>query len=131
MIGKPKFYTVIIDVDSRVAGIGRGSVTLDNVPYTLTRVTHQIISADDENLYQDGQYLVSWRDDIRNYCAVPAPADCVFGSASRHGNIYPLPVPICFDGNRTITFDLSNMIDRTAYAPTFKVAFVLHGIEPL
>jgi hypothetical protein len=127
---RPKFYTVVLNCASVVTGVGRGSVTLDSVPFVLTRITHEILGADDENLYQDGQYLVSWRDDIRSYCQIPAPADCLFGSAGRHGQIYPLPSPVQFEGNRTITFEVQNLIDRTGAAPTFQIAFVLHGIEP-
>lgn len=126
---KPRFYTAIVEIATGNGSVGRGSVTLDNRPFILQRITHEILSVDNEELYQDGNYLVSWRDDLSTYCSTPAPADSMFGSV-RVGHPLPLPTPINFSGNRTISFDVQNMISRLAYGPTFKIAFVLAGIEP-
>lgn len=124
---RPKFYTVIVDLGSAFGDIGRGSVTTDFERFTLQRISHQIVGADDNTLFQDGEYLVSWRDDLRVYVDKPSPADCCFGSI-RHGIIPPLPAPIETTGNKTFSFDVTNQIDRSAYGPSFKVAFILSGI---
>jgi hypothetical protein len=124
---RPKFYTVIVDIGTSFGDIGRGSVTTDLEQFTLQKISHQIAGADDNTLFQDGEYLVSFRDDLRVYVDKPSPADLLFGSV-RHGMIPFLPAPIAVSGNKTFSFDVSNLIDRSAYGPTFKVAFILSGV---
>lgn len=126
-MNRPKFYTVIIECGTAVADIGRGSVTTDLERFTLQKISHQIDGADDNTLFQDGEYLVTFRDDLKVYCDKPSPADCLFGSV-RHGMIPFLPCPIEVAGNKTFSFEVSNLIDRSAYGLTFKIAFIMSGV---
>lgn len=124
---RPKFYTVIVDCGTAFGDRGAGSVTTDLERFTLQKITHQIAGADDNTLFQDGEYLVSFRDDLKVYCDKPSPADSLFGSV-RHGHIPFLPCAIEVAGNKTFSFDVSNLIDRSAYGPAFKIAFILSGV---
>jgi hypothetical protein len=124
--GRPKFYQALVECGTAFGAIGRASVTIDNEHFVCQRITHEIVGADDENLFQDGQYLLEFRDDFRRYTSTPMPPDTIFGSV-RHGIFIPLPKELEYIGNRTLSFDITNQLDRSAYGPTFKVAFILCG----
>lgn len=123
----PKFYNVNIVCNTTVGSQARGSVTLDNEAFELVQITHQILDADDNDLFQDGGYTVSLRDDVKTFISRPVAADLVFGSI-RTGNQPKLVCPIPSKGNKTYHFEITNLVDRQAHGQTFQVQFALIGI---
>jgi hypothetical protein len=110
------------------------SINLNNQPYIMTRITHQIVgnTTDPETsgLYQDGMYAIAWKDEQSVYTDAPIMANCFAGSVVA-GFSYEMPFPLPYAGNKTLTFEVYNRVARTL-APgvdTFEVAIVLHGIS--
>lgn len=129
---RPLYYGVQIDVGSTLGQVGRGSITINNQPYIMTHVLHQMVGSMDpeiSGLTQDGQYLINFKDEQSNYQNVPLPADMLFGSV-RSGYIVPLAYPIPFAGNKTLTFELTNTYTRTlpGSVDTFKVYVAIAGV---
>jgi hypothetical protein len=130
---RPLYYGVPITVAVEVGSIGRGSITINNQPYLMTHVLHQIVGNTNDystlGLAQDGQYLISFKDEQSNYQNAPIPADMLFGSV-RSGYVNPLAYPIPFAGNKTLTFEITNMYTRlfAPEAPTFTVYIAIAGV---
>lgn len=129
---RPLYYGVEIAVPVAVGGVGRGSISLNNQPFIWTRCAHQIVGdifREDSGLFQDGQYMLAFKDEQSNYQNQPIPAELLFGSV-RSGFIIELAFPIAFAGNKTITFEITNRANRTLspVAPTFNVYVAMHGI---
>lgn len=134
---RPLFYGLKISVPTMIDGEGRGSVTINNQPYIMTRIAHKIMgeTADPETtgLYQDGQYDMDFKDEQSNYQNEEIPADLMFGSFGSHDNsgyYMELPFPIPFAGNKTISFRVINRVARvlTSAETSFNVAICLHGL---
>ncbi len=131
---KPKYYATTVTVDTDESGIGEGSVTFDNVPFILTHATHTILGASFDYtaiaavLKQDGQYLIDWKDDQTSFQNEPIAAEGMFGS-NRIGEIIPLPVRVAYQGSKTLSVRITNLIDRSAYGDTFKIQVVFCGFE--
>ena len=131
---RPQFYVVDVELDAAVGSINTGTVSLNNQPFVLQRVTHAIKAADflaDANsLNQDGQYLIEWKDDSTNYQSAPALADALFGSV-RTGNFLDLPSPIVYPESKTLTARITNLVDRTAGGARakFSVQVIFHGVQ--
>jgi hypothetical protein len=129
---RPLYYGVPITVPVEVGGIGRASITINNQPYLMTHLLHQIVGNTNDysttGLAQDGQYLISWKDEQSNYQNVPIPADMLFGSV-RSGYIIPLAYPIPFAGNKTLTFEITNLYTRVLVpeVDTFTVYIAIAG----
>lgn len=131
---RPFWYGLEIDVPCAVNGKGSGSVNLNNQPFILTRITHQIIGCiesleEPTGLFQDGMYTIGWKDEISVYQNQPLPAELFMGSV-RTGFSYEFPYPVPYAGNKTLTFEVYNRCQRTlsSQATTFKVGIVLHGV---
>jgi len=132
---RPYWYGLKIDVPAQLDGRGAGSINLNNQPFIMTRMTHQIQGCTDPDidngLYQDGQYDIAWKDEQSNYQNGPLPAECFMGSV-RSGFSYEFPYPIPYSGNKTLTFEIFNRCARIITGsdpiPYFKVAIVIHGI---
>lgn len=138
---RPLFYGLDIDVGLKVGAINQGSVNLNNQPYILTRITHQIIGdyyveTDPMVMYpmwlfNDGQYSIEWKDEQSNYTNTMIPADLMFGTVRGYGGQRDLPFPIPFAGNKTITFRVMNLRTRTPTIPLlkyFRVSVCLCGV---
>lgn len=133
---RPQFYPVTVECDTNVDGTGKATVTLNNQPFILQRITHAILgntlgagsAAPAVDWEQDGQYLVSWRDDSTTYQPVSGQADAMFGSV-RTGNFQDLPAPVVYPESKTITIEVTNLVDRSLTGDTFKIMFILHGVE--
>jgi hypothetical protein len=128
---RPLYYGVPITVGVAEGAVGRGSVSLNNQPYIVTHVLHQIVGNTNDysttGLAQDGQYLITIRDEQSNYLNEPLPAEMLFGSV-RSGYINPLVYPIPFAGNKTLTFEVTNLYTRTIGQETeFKVYVAVGG----
>jgi len=129
---RPMYYAVSIDVGAAAGAIGRGSITINNQPFIMTHVTHQItgntVDYATTGLAQDGQYLIFFRDEQSNYQNVPIPAAMLFGSVSS-GYINPLAYPIPFPGNKTLSFELTNLYTRPmGQVEKFNVYVAIHGV---
>ena len=130
---RPMYYGVEIGVPVALDGMAQGSITLNNQPFVLTKITHAIVGCtavpDTTGLYQDGQYTIEFRDEQSNYQNMPIQADALLGSV-RVGQFQDLPYPIPFAGNRTLTFRIVNRCLRVLdpVSETFQVAVVLHGV---
>ena len=131
---RPKFYAVDLECGPEINDTASSSVTLDNIPFVLDIVTHGILENTlDATLaavyYQDGQYLLNWRDDHTNYQNVPIQADLMFGSI-RSGFVIPLRTRIIYPGSKSLVVNIQNLVDRTApSADPFMVQVVFHGFE--
>ena len=130
---RPMYYGVDISVPVIQGGVGQGSITINNQPYIMTRVTHKIVGRtadpDTSGLYQDGQYYLEFKDEQSNYQNGPIPADIMFGSVVS-GYVMELPFPLAFAGNKTLTFRITNVPPR-ALSPTqdyYTVHVAIHGI---
>lgn len=130
---KPMNYAVTIDVPVVQNGIGRGSVQLNEQAYLITRISMLILGNTEDpetsGLYQDGQFLVSMNDEIRNYSNVPVHSDLLFGP-KREGSFRTLEYPICYQAGHSIKFELTNTYTRilTPQADTFQVQVCLSGL---
>jgi len=130
---KPMWYNVEIEVPVALNGIGRGSIALNNQPYLLYRITHQIIGEtvnwETTGLEQDGQYTVTFRDENSNYQNQPIIAESFFGPC-RTGHYLDFPIPIAYSGNRVLSFEIVNRYLRVLAGEEeyFVVALTLHGI---
>jgi len=130
---RPFVYSTEIDVSIADGGLGRGQITTNQQPFIFTRLSHQIIgnTGDPETsgLYQDGQYTISFKDEIANYQKEPTMADILCGSV-RSGYIAWLAMPLSLAGTRTITFDIVNRVARvlSPEADYFKVMITMHGM---
>ena len=130
---RPLVYGVPISVGVNDGDVGRGSITINNQPWIMTRITHQIQGATADpatsGLYQDGQYTIEYRDEQSNYQNGPIPAEMMFGSV-RSGYAMDLPYPIPFAGNKTISFNVTNLVTRTLVpgATQFVVWIAIHGV---
>ena len=130
---RPLYYQTFIDVQVEEGGIGRGSITLNNMPFIFTRLGHQVVGniADPETsgLYDDGMYTIEFKDEQSNYYKDPILAEPAFGSVNK-GFLADLAFPIPYAGNRTINFRIENLVTRTLSpeAETFKVGITCIGV---
>lgn len=130
---RPLYYGVKIDVPISAGGVGRGSITINNQPYIMTRITTKIVGNTAQptvsGLYQDGQYDIEWKDEQSNYQNGPIPADILFGSVAS-GYIIELAFPIAFAGNKTLSFILTNQVNRAVVPQedNFTIAVAIHGV---
>lgn len=105
------------------------SIQLNQKPFILIRVCHQITALLDEsgNLINDGQYLVQMSETNITFSNIAAPADLLFG-ANRNGESKDLVQPVYFPGNNAIQFDVTNLLDRVNRpSDMFRIDFVLQG----
>lgn len=130
---RPLFYPVTVSVPVAVGGIGRASLQLNNQPYVFTRITHQIsgptADPDTSGLFQDGQYKISFKDEISNYQKDYVMAESIGGSV-RSGFVTNLPFPLPFAGNKSLTFEVQNMVARVLASEDefFNVEITMHGV---
>jgi hypothetical protein len=130
---KPMFYSMLVEVPVAEGGIGRGSITTNNQPYIFTHISHAIVGntydPETSGLYDDGQYLINWRDEVRAYSKEPILASLLFGPKFQ-GDWQRLPYSVYYAGNHTVSFDLTNTYTRilTPVSATFKVQIALRGL---
>lgn len=132
---RPMYYTVTIPVGVEANQSEEGSISLQNQPFIMTAISHQIIgnTGDPETsgLYQDGQYSISVKDEQSNYQNQPLPAAAAFGGPST-GYTIELPLPIAYPGSKTLTFRIVNHYTRILTPepsePIFNVKLVVCGM---
>lgn len=131
---RPLFYEVEISVPIADGGVALGSVTLNAQPYIMTRLSGKIVGATADpstsGLYQDGQWDVEFMDEQSNYQSGAIAGDLLFGGPWT-GYSLPLPSPIPFAGNKTISFRITNRVARVLVPASdyFTIQLVTHGIS--
>jgi hypothetical protein len=131
---KPMLYPGVVEVPVSEGGQGRLSITTNNQPFIFTHITHGIVGCVEDpegtGLYDDGQYYILWRDEMRAFSKDPVLASLMFGP-KRQGDWQKLPYAIYYAGNHTVSFDVTNAYTRvlTPVSSTFKIQFVLKGLS--
>lgn len=129
---KPMWYGLELDVPITDNGIGEGSITTNNQPFLLYRITHQIVGASWDwlttGLEQDGQYTIEFRDEQSNFQNIALPAPTLYGPWDDPKDF---AIPLAYSGNRTFKFRVINRHARvlTPSADYFKLAIVMHGVS--
>jgi hypothetical protein len=132
----PMKFPIEVPVPLALGGEGRQSIPINDRPFILQKITHQIIvgtlsedPAVTPMFYQDGLYTIDWSlfSQARFFKGVPPLADIGFGSV-RTGIWIPLPAPVTMPGNETIEVIIRNMIARQA---DYHVQVIFHGIQML
>lgn len=129
----PAFYAVTIDVPVNQNGVGQGSITIRNQPLIITRIATRILGLtwdpETTGLADDGQYLVEWSDEQRNYTPAPVNADLLFGP-KHQGSFQSLVYPLYYAGTHTILFRLTNLYQRvlTPEVDTYQVQVLMQGL---
>ncbi len=130
----PMQFVVDVDVALEFGAEGRGQVSVNDRPFVLQWLSHQIIPSDVDNgqdvtgwFYQDGLYSLDWSlyEQARFWKGVPPMADSAFGSI-RDGNWRRLPAPVSLTGNETLNVVIRNQVAREA---AFKIQVIFHGIQ--
>jgi hypothetical protein len=137
---RPMFYGVEIDVGLEEGNVGQGPINLNNQPFIMTRITHEIIGAYFEEaevgndwsnwIFDNGQYAVEWKDEVSMYVNNPIMADLMWGR-TKFGYTLDLPFPIPYGGNKTLTFRVLNRTTRTPTIPDlkyFRVGICVAGV---
>lgn len=130
---RPFNYSVEMDVGVADGGLGRGQITTNQQPFIFTRLSSMIIgnTGDPETsgLYQDGQYSISFKDEMSNYQKEPVMAPILCGSVES-GFISWLAMPLSLAGTRTLTFNVINRVLRvlSPEAETFRLMITMHGM---
>lgn len=131
---KPFLYSGFCDIGVDVDSQARLSIRTIYAPYMWTAVTHGIVGNIDDpetsGLYNDGQYLINWKDERSAYVNNPIPANLAFGP-HKEGDFPESPLPVFFPANHTVTFELTNLYNRilTPEADTFRIYIALKGLH--
>ena len=130
---RPYHYVQRISVGVNNGDHEENAITIHKQPFVLMMIAGKILgeTADPATtgLYQDGQWDLSWKDEQSNYTNGPVPSDLLMGGPWA-GYTIPLPNPIPFEGNKTLTFEVINRVNRVLASAeeTFVIAIVLHGL---
>lgn len=137
---QPMIFTVDVRFGQTKGDQGTGSVSINDRPFIIQKITHQLINptrdGTDPNMsvqaLQDGLYRINWSlyNQVR-YFQGPVPmADTAFGSI-RHGIFYDLPVPVALEKNRTLNVEVTNEVDRDPLVKAYQLHIEFQGIEDL
>jgi hypothetical protein len=128
----PMQFTVNIDVPAAFGSEARGQVAINDRPFILEFITHQIVpevlEPDSQAIFvQDGLYTLDWSlfEQARFWKGVPPMADTGYGSI-RHGVWIKLPAPVSLPGNETLHVIVRNMFPRE---DPFRIQVIFHGIQ--
>jgi len=144
----PMMYPIDINVPGTPGALAKGSVPLNNRPFVLHKIKHQILirTYDDKATppipvwldtffnQQHGMYRIDWsiHETARFWKGTPPMAD-MFGSI-RHGVFDPLDCPLVIDGNETLNVQITNeFIMPPGVAPPVPMSYMVQvcfcGIE--
>ncbi len=129
----PLILPVNVEIGKEIGDRGKNQVALNDRPFTLHVITHQIISnaAPSRSVQeeQDGGYTLDWSifQQHRYWKGAPPMADAAYGSI-RHGIFKPLEVPLVIPGSETLHVELINTRPRD---DPFEVQIQFHGFENL
>lgn len=128
-------FTVDVVVPWAAGGKGSGSEAINDKPYIITHLTHQIIKTVDLSesveIVQHGLYRIDFSlyQQERFWQGSPPMADAAYGSV-RHGVWQKFPVPVALEKNRTLNVDIYNVQDQIVHAD-YEVQVQFHGFEDL
>jgi hypothetical protein len=111
----PMEFPIDIQLRAVVGATAKGSVALNNRPFVLQKIKHQIIIVPfdpaTQNLFnlQHGLYRIDWsiHETARFWKGTAPPMADTYGSV-RHGIWDELPAPLAIDGNDTIYCQLTS-----------------------
>lgn len=121
-----KYYVLNVQCETKLAGVGRGTVSLDDMPFMWSKTVCGIIDQD-SGLAQDLNFLVRVRDSNRYYSSDFARPDLLWGNVFL-GTWIPFDVDTFMDANATINVDVINQKARLG-ADYFTIQFCFHGFE--
>jgi len=139
---RQRFYSVPValtpDKGAKLAAgfKNEGSVTIQNFPFLLERVGHGIVgdnhlftagaATSAQDVAQDGQYLIRFRTDDKNYMDNPLLGTAAFGNGQ---GVPPIDLnsPIEMTPKTTLVVEVINSIERQA---GIVIQVVFHGSEP-
>lgn len=128
-------FTVDVEVPWQAGEKGRGSEAINDKPYIITYLTHQIIHtvdlAESVQIVQHGLYRIDFSlyQQERFWQGTPPMADAAYGSI-RHGIWKKFEVPVALEKNRTLNVEITNVQDQIVHA-AYEVQVQFHGFEDL
>lgn len=139
---RSRFYSVIVALTpDKGSPLNEGfsneaSVTIQNFPFLMERLGHGIVGENHilnagpitahADVGQDGQYLIRFRTDDKNYMDNPLLGTAAFGNGQGVPPI-DLPAPIELQPKTTLIVEIVNAVERKT---GIKVQVVFHGVEP-
>lgn len=128
----PMKFTVDVEIEAAIGSLGRGQVQINDRPFVLKKITHQIIAHEpNQNVYQqqDGLYRIDWSEyeQVRFWKGSIPLADAAYGSI-RDGRWQPLDAPVTLPGGQTLHVQILN---EAARLEKFQVQVIFHGIQRL
>lgn len=127
---RPAIFDIDLEIGPNAGDEEVGTVSLNDRPFVIEEIHHQIISDGNFPLLpiQDGLYRIDWSIGERvRFQTGPLPmADAAFGSI-RHGIWVPLRSPVELIGTAKINVKVRNEFGPRAAA--FKVQVQFHGVE--
>lgn len=130
---KPMGYSETVDVPVAANGVARVTINTVNQAYIMTRIGHSVLGNTVDwqttGLINDGQYLIHWVDEARQYISNPTQANLLWGPHIE-GPQRNLEYPIYYAGNHAISFDITNLYQRilTPESETFQIQIHLSGL---
>jgi len=140
---KPRFYVANVTIEQQnppanipVGAIAEASVTIQNVPFLFTRVAAATVFGGNidwttttaaPSVFENEipmYFSFSMRTDSHVYLSDQAIIGPAIGS---FWDLLNLPSPVLLKPKATVTFNVTNLIQRTA---TTVLQFVLSGVEP-
>lgn len=125
----PMSFNVDITVQAQPGDNNKGQISINDKPFILKGVRHQIIDGGIPIpfLMQDGLYRIDWSlyEQLRFWKGATPMADALFGSI-RHGIWKDLEAPVGLPGNETLHVDIQNAVLRPA---PFTVQVLFCGLQ--
>lgn len=125
-------YIVNVEIGAAFGNVGAGSIAVNNEPFLLTGIRHQIIY-DGVNTaaaqLQDGLYSIDWSlmETQRFFKGARPMANAMFGSPT-YGNWKEFNVPIPLQGNETLNVAVMNLYRADRTNP-WEVQIIFDGLE--
>jgi len=130
---RPIKYIIDVTVGLNEGEEGRGSIALNDRPFVLSRIKHQIVTNGEASIaffLQDGLYRIDWSiyEQVRFFKGAVPMADAAYGSV-RTGIWQDLPAPATLAGNETIHLAVQNVFGPRPF--DFVVQVIFEGVERL
>lgn len=128
----PMKFSVDVTLEKEIGSVGKGQVQINDRPFVLKKITHQIIAhTPNQNVYQqqDGLYRIDWSEyeQVRFWKGSIPMADAAYGSI-RDGHWIPLDAPVTLPGGQTLHVQILNEANRDE---KIQVQIIFHGIQRL
>lgn len=128
-------FTVDVVVPWEAGEKGSGSEAINDKPFIITHLTHQIVAtvdlAESVQIVQHGLYRIDFSlyQQERFWQGSPPMADAAYGSI-RHGIWDKFDVPLALEKNRTLNVEIYNVQDQILHED-YTVQVQFHGFEDL